>query len=84
VRGYASYKVADSVKSHQAWGLGVYSVFHAAPVVLETAIETPQTPGVGIHHVITRRLNRKTGSGIAHIWNQKGDAVIDQDTARLK
>jgi hypothetical protein len=83
-RGYASYKVADSVKSHQAWGLGVYCVFHAAPVVAETAIETPATPGVSIHHAITRRLNRKTGSGIAHIWNQQGDAVIEQDTARLK
>ena len=25
--GWASYKVADNVTSHEAWGLGVYSVF---------------------------------------------------------
>jgi hypothetical protein len=83
-RGYASYKVADSVTSHEAWGLGVYCVFHNAPVVADTAIETPNAPGVKIHHVITRRLNRKTGSGIAHIWNDEGEPVIDKDTARLK
>ena len=27
VPGYASYKVADSVHRHEAWGLGVYGVF---------------------------------------------------------
>ena len=27
VNGWASYKVADSVTSHEAWGLGIYSVF---------------------------------------------------------
>ena len=27
VNGWASYKVADGVTSHEAWGLGVYSVF---------------------------------------------------------
>jgi hypothetical protein len=27
VNGYASYKVADQVTSHQAYGLGVYAVF---------------------------------------------------------
>ena len=25
--GWASYKVADNVTSHEAWGLGIYSVF---------------------------------------------------------
>ena len=27
VNGWASYKVADSVTSHEAWGIGIYSVF---------------------------------------------------------
>ena len=27
VNGYASYKVANTVTSHQAYGLGVYGVF---------------------------------------------------------
>lgn len=28
VTGYASYKAADTVTAHEAWGLGVYCVFH--------------------------------------------------------
>jgi hypothetical protein len=82
VRGFASYKVGDSVTSHEAWGLGVYCVFHNAPVVAESAIEAPQVPGVQFHHIIARRLNRKSGSGIGHLLNATGDAVIDNDTAR--
>jgi len=39
VNGYASYKVADTVRTHEAWGLGVYCVFYAAPVVAEVAKE---------------------------------------------
>src|SRR5690606_13379417 len=30
VMGYAGYKVAESVTTHEAWGLGVYAVFHDA------------------------------------------------------
>ena len=42
--GYASYKVADKVTTHEAWGLGVYCVFHAGPIIAETAIESPTGP----------------------------------------
>ena len=45
INGFASYKVADSVTSHEAWGLGVYCVFYAAPIVAENAIETPADGG---------------------------------------
>ena len=31
INGYASYKVADSVTSHQGYGLGVYGVFTNRP-----------------------------------------------------
>jgi hypothetical protein len=54
--GWASYKVADSVTSHEAWGLGVYSVFRHPDVVLTRAIEVPKTPGVRFHHIITVAL----------------------------
>ena len=43
--GYASYKVADKVTNHEAWGMGVYSVFQAAPLQSETAFEAPDKPG---------------------------------------
>src|SRR6201999_2023262 len=45
--GYASYKVADSVTSHQAYGLGVYCLFSTnQSVVADRAIEVPSTSGV--------------------------------------
>jgi len=76
IRGYASYKVADSVTTHEAWGLGIYCVFYAAPVVCERAIETPNVPGVQMHHMVTIRLGGKPDSGINHVINDRGEAVI--------
>jgi hypothetical protein len=51
--GWASYKVADKVTSHEAWGLGVYSVFRHPNVVLTRAIEVPVRPGIRFHSMIT-------------------------------
>jgi hypothetical protein len=56
VNGWASYKVSDKVKRHEAWGLGIYSVFYKPNVILSRAIEVPQTPGVRFHHMITVAL----------------------------
>jgi len=55
--GWASYKVADSVSTHEAWGLGIYSVFRHPNVVLSRAIEVPKAPGVRFHHMITVALD---------------------------
>ncbi|MBX3735278.1 MAG: hypothetical protein KF715_01195 [Candidatus Didemnitutus sp.] len=82
-RGFASYKVADNVRTHEAWGLGVYSVFHHTPVILDNAVEAPAAPGVKFHHLITLRLNRQPGSGIAHVINGVGAPVIDAKMARV-
>lgn len=76
VNGYASYKVADSVTTHEAWGLGVYCVFYAAPVVADNAIETPVVPGVKMHHMVTIRLGGLPNSGIRHVINGQGPSVI--------
>jgi hypothetical protein len=54
--GWASYKVADSVTTHEAWGLGIYSVFIEPNVVLSRAIEVPKKPGIKFHHMITVAL----------------------------
>lgn len=56
VNGWASYKVADSVTHHEAWGMGIYSVFIEPKVVLSRAIEVPRKPGVKFHHMITVAL----------------------------
>ncbi len=70
VNGWASYKVGDSVTSHEAWGLGIYSVFRHPNVVLTRAIEVPGRPGVRFHHMITVALDDK--GEISNVINDKG------------
>jgi hypothetical protein len=72
--GWASYKVADNVQSHEAWGLGIYSVFRHPDVSLTRAIETPFRPAVRFHDMITVALD-DIGQ-ITHIVNDSGDAAI--------
>jgi len=57
VNGWASYKVADNVTMHTAYGLGVYSVFRHPDVRLTRAIEVPSVPGVRFQHMITVALD---------------------------
>lgn len=70
VNGWASYKVADGVTDHEAWGLGIYSVFRHPNVVLTRAIEVPRTPGVRFHHIITVALDDK--GEISNVINDAG------------
>jgi hypothetical protein len=71
--GYASYKVAPTVHLHQAWGLGVYSVFMKPNVSLDSAIEVPDTPGVQIHHAMDTALARL--GFITHVINGSGETA---------
>ena len=71
--GWASYKVADAVHQHEAWGLGVYSVFTYPDVVLTRAIETPRGSGVSFHDMITTCLN--THGAIGNIIDDAGGAA---------
>ncbi len=71
--GWASYKVAGTVHQHDAWGLGVYSVFTYPDVFLTRAIETPAAPGVRFHDMITTCLNNY--GGIRNIIDDGGDAA---------
>jgi hypothetical protein len=70
VNGWASYKVADNVMRHEAWGLGIYSVFRHPNVVLTRAIEVPKRPGVRFHSMITTALDDK--GEISNIINDAG------------
>jgi len=81
--GFASYKVADHVRAHDALGVGVYCVFKQAPIVAARAIEAPEAPGVRLRHLITIRLSGVEGSGIARVLNDRGEPVIHQKKATL-
>lgn len=72
--GYASYKVADHVKNHEAFGLGIYSFFSGEPTVsnkvrLENAMEVPNKSGIAITHISL--FSGKNG-GINHHINGFG------------
>ena len=72
VDGFASYKVTNSVTSHSAWGLGVYTVFDNS-VTEESAIECPLTGMMLMDEVIVQ-----LGAGdpsIAHTINNDGPSV---------
>ncbi len=73
VNGWASYKVADNVTSHEAWGLGVYSVFRRPNVVLTRAIEVPVNPNVRFHSMITVALDDK--GEITNVIDNAGGAT---------
>ena len=68
--GWASYKVADPVTAHEAWGLGIYSVFIQPNVVLSRAIEVPKKPGIKFHHMITVALGEH--GEISNVIDDKG------------
>ncbi|WP_210420424.1 coagulation factor 5/8 type domain-containing protein [Aquisphaera giovannonii] len=75
VNGFAAYKVADGVARHEAHGLGVYGVFLHSPTKCENALETPEGPGIRIHHVISVWITGRPGTETTHIRNGKGPAV---------
>jgi hypothetical protein len=85
VDGWASYKVANSVKDHFAAGLGVYAVFNrtgiarnkSESVFMENAIEVPDKPGVVIVHacIIDLSGDRGVATGIRSVVNGAGPGV---------
>ncbi len=75
-RGFASYKVADKVTSHEAWGVGVYCFFRDGPVKADSAIEAPSSTGIRFHNLTTIWLDGKAESEITHIVNDVGTRVF--------
>jgi len=71
--GWAAYKVADNVTSHEAWGLGVYSVFRNKGVVLTRAFEAPSNPNVKFHDLITVCIG--ANGEISNVINNTGGAT---------
>ncbi|MEV4754119.1 discoidin domain-containing protein [Micromonospora sp. NPDC049559] len=78
--GYAAYKVANSVTSHEAWGVGSYCYFNVNPSVNATrAFEVPDTSGVRFHGLLAVSLG---GNGtITHVINNTGGPA--QGTATI-
>ncbi|MBM0278829.1 discoidin domain-containing protein [Micromonospora tarensis] len=74
ITGYAAYKVANAVTSHEAWGLGSYCVFTADPsIAAYHSFEVPVNPNVRFHDVLTVSLGK---GSITHVINDTGDAAV--------
>jgi hypothetical protein len=72
LNGYAAYKVADTVKTHEAWGLGSYIYTNVDPTLHATqSFEVPNTPGVVMHDLTTVALNTNAGT-IDHVIDGQG------------
>ena len=72
--GYAAYKVASTVTSHQAYGVGSYCYFNVNPsIIADHSFEAPNASGVQFHDLLTVSLG---GVGtISHVINGTGAAV---------
>jgi hypothetical protein len=82
VDGYASYKVAAGVTSHQAWGMGSYCFFNiggmSTGINATRAFEVPVATGVQMHDLLTVSLG---GNGtITHVINDTGGTAQGAST----
>jgi hypothetical protein len=69
--GWAAYKVADSVKTHEGWGLGSYCYFNVDPSIHAAhGFEVPVTPGLHLHDILT--LSITNHGTIDHVVNDFG------------
>jgi hypothetical protein len=70
--GWSSYKVAPSVKQHEAWGMGSYIYEPKHPeIVLAHSFETPDSSGIEFRNLITFSLGPGKGT-IEHVINDYG------------
>ena len=74
VLGYAAFKVADSVRSFQGYGMGSYIFTNVDPDIhVSHAFEVPVSPAVQLHDLLTVNLS---GPGtIDHVINDTGAPV---------
>jgi hypothetical protein len=79
VLGWAAYKVADWVKTHEGWGLGSYCFFNVDPTIhASRAFEVPVTPGVKLHDILS--LSITNHGTIDHVVNDVGPATPPDTT----
>ncbi|MEV8039524.1 adenylyl cyclase [Arthrobacter sp. NPDC080082] len=80
VLGWAGYKVADSVRSHELWGGGSYVYTNVDPSIhASRGFEVPVTPGVKLHGLLTVNLGAGT---LDHVVNDTGAPVTTAEVGK--
>lgn len=82
VEGWASYKVADTVETHEAYGLGMYSFYTGATIDQERAMEVPNAKGVKVTNALTHNL--ANSSQVKHVINSAGTSTKDDYCPTIK
>ncbi|MFF1356740.1 coagulation factor 5/8 type domain-containing protein [Streptomyces sp. NPDC058297] len=79
VKGFAAYKVADSVTTHEGWGLGSYCNYTADNTIRQDhGFAAPNTSGVKFHDLLVVSLG---GMGqYEHVINDIGAATSGTTT----
>ncbi|MGW7267475.1 discoidin domain-containing protein [Streptomyces sp. NPDC054842] len=81
--GYAAYKVADTVDTHEAWGLGSYCNFTSDPTIVQQhGFQVPVKTGVKMHDIQVVSLGGK--GQYAHVINNTGAPTSGTDTVPSK
>ncbi|MEU0971277.1 discoidin domain-containing protein [Streptomyces sp. NPDC005917] len=83
VVGYAAYKVADTVTTHEAWGLGSYCNYTADPSIVQSnGFQVPTGSGIKMHDLLVISLG---GMGqYAHVVNTTGAPTSGTSTVPSK
>ncbi|MEV7270604.1 coagulation factor 5/8 type domain-containing protein, partial [Streptomyces bacillaris] len=78
-KGYAAYRVDDSVEQHEGWGMGSYCYYNVDPTIIqEHGFKAPVKPGVKFHHLIVVSLG---GNGqFEHVINDIGAPTSGTET----
>ncbi|WP_405757367.1 discoidin domain-containing protein [Streptomyces sp. NBC_01420] len=79
IKGYAAYKVDDSVNTHEGWGLGSYCYFNVDPSIRQDhGFEAPVKSGVKFHDLLVVSLG---GQGqYNHVINNTGSPTSGTST----
>ncbi|MFD9074246.1 coagulation factor 5/8 type domain-containing protein, partial [Streptomyces lasiicapitis] len=83
IKGYAAYLVADSVNTHEAWGVGSYCYYNVDPgIVQHHGFAAPTKPGVKFHHLLVVSLGGK--GQYERVINDTGAPTSGTDTIPSK
>ncbi|MFD9774484.1 coagulation factor 5/8 type domain-containing protein [[Kitasatospora] papulosa] len=79
IKGYAAYKVDDSVTTHEGWGMGSYCFFNVDPTIRQQhGFQAPVKPGVKFHDLLVVSLGGK--GQYDHVINDTGSPTSGDTT----
>ncbi|MEV0173089.1 discoidin domain-containing protein [Streptomyces sp. NPDC050803] len=81
-KGYAAYRVDDSVDTHEGWGMGSYCYYNVDPSIRQDhGFKSPVKPGVKFHSLLVVSLG---GNGhYEHVINDTGNSTVPAGTSTV-